>query len=137
MKQFTRDERVKLVFGIFFILFSLYLFLALISFLFTWKVDQSFGIFNLVLLKNDGGNNQYILYYQYCLMQVFKIFSTNSNYKLPLNRKLYIDSNWFGFNIVKRTNYSIQFGIMLLFICSPPSFKSDFLLHLTPCYEWL
>ena len=43
VKQFTRDERVKLVFGIFFILFSLYLLLALISFLFTWEVDQSFG----------------------------------------------------------------------------------------------
>ena len=37
-----RDERLKLTLGIFFILFSLYLYLAFISYFFTWKTDQSF-----------------------------------------------------------------------------------------------
>ncbi len=49
VKQFSRDERVKLIFGIFFVLFALYLLLAFVSFLFTWKVDQSLehtGIFS-------------------------------------------------------------------------------------------
>jgi len=39
---FLRDERFKLTLGIFFILFSLYLYLAFISYFFTWKTDQSF-----------------------------------------------------------------------------------------------
>ena len=42
VKRFTRDERVKLVIGICFILFALYLLLAFVSYLFTWQVDQSF-----------------------------------------------------------------------------------------------
>jgi S-DNA-T family DNA segregation ATPase FtsK/SpoIIIE len=40
--SFLRDERFKLTLGIFFILFSLYLYLAFISYFFTWKTDQSF-----------------------------------------------------------------------------------------------
>ena len=40
--KFFSDERLKSSLGIFFILFSLYLLLILISFLFTWKADQSF-----------------------------------------------------------------------------------------------
>jgi S-DNA-T family DNA segregation ATPase FtsK/SpoIIIE len=36
------DERFKLTLGIFFILFSLYLYLAFVSYFFTWKTDQSF-----------------------------------------------------------------------------------------------
>jgi len=41
-KSFLKDERFKLVCGTFLILLSLYLFLAMISYLFTWKADQSF-----------------------------------------------------------------------------------------------
>jgi S-DNA-T family DNA segregation ATPase FtsK/SpoIIIE len=40
--SFLRDERFKLTLGIFFVLFSLYLYLAFISYFFTWKTDQSF-----------------------------------------------------------------------------------------------
>lgn len=40
--RFFRDERIKLTFGVFFILFSLYLYLTFISYFFTWKTDQSF-----------------------------------------------------------------------------------------------
>lgn len=43
-----RDERFRLVLGTFLIILSLYLFLAMVSYLFTWKVDQSIewgGIF--------------------------------------------------------------------------------------------
>ncbi len=39
---FLSDERFKLTFGIFLILFSLYLYLTFISYFFTWKTDQSF-----------------------------------------------------------------------------------------------
>jgi S-DNA-T family DNA segregation ATPase FtsK/SpoIIIE len=39
---FLRDERFKMTLGIFFILFSLYLYLAFISYFITWKTDQSF-----------------------------------------------------------------------------------------------
>ena len=37
-----RDERLKTILGVFLILFSLYTFVIFISFLFTWKIDQSF-----------------------------------------------------------------------------------------------
>ena len=40
--RFLRDERFKLTLGIFFVLFSLYLYLAFTSYFFTWKTDQSF-----------------------------------------------------------------------------------------------
>ena len=40
--SFLRDERFKLTLGIFLVLFSLYLYLAFISYFFTWKTDQSF-----------------------------------------------------------------------------------------------
>ncbi|MFC2112308.1 DNA translocase FtsK 4TM domain-containing protein [Bacteroidota bacterium] len=39
---FLSDERFKLSFGIFFILFALYLYLTFISYFFTWKTDHSF-----------------------------------------------------------------------------------------------
>ncbi|UCG27027.1 MAG: DNA translocase FtsK 4TM domain-containing protein, partial [Bacteroidales bacterium] len=39
---FFRDDRTKLVFGLFLIVFALFLTLAFISYLFTWKIDQSF-----------------------------------------------------------------------------------------------
>jgi S-DNA-T family DNA segregation ATPase FtsK/SpoIIIE len=42
LRRFFTDERVKLSIGIFFILLALYTMLALISYLFTWKTDQSF-----------------------------------------------------------------------------------------------
>ncbi len=37
-----RDERIKMVLGSFIILFSFYMTLSFVSYLFTWKVDQSF-----------------------------------------------------------------------------------------------
>ncbi|MCB8995214.1 MAG: DNA translocase FtsK 4TM domain-containing protein [Bacteroidales bacterium] len=40
--QFFRDERVKVVIGSFFILLSLYIAIAFISYLFTWRADQDF-----------------------------------------------------------------------------------------------
>ena len=40
--EIIKDSRVKLLFGLFLIGFALFLFLAFISFLFTWKTDQSF-----------------------------------------------------------------------------------------------
>ena len=40
--SFLGDERFKLTLGIFLVLFSLYLYLALVSYFFTWKTDQSF-----------------------------------------------------------------------------------------------
>ena len=40
--RFLRDERFKLTLAIFFVLFSLYLYLAFTSYFFTWKTDQSF-----------------------------------------------------------------------------------------------
>lgn len=42
-KGFLRDERFKFIAGVFIFLFSLYLFIALVSFIFTWKADQSFS----------------------------------------------------------------------------------------------
>lgn len=42
-KGFHRDERIKFIAGVFIFLFSLYLLIALVSFVFTWKADQSFG----------------------------------------------------------------------------------------------
>lgn len=40
--RFFTDDRFKMVFGLFLIVFSLFLTLAFISYLFTWKIDQSF-----------------------------------------------------------------------------------------------
>jgi S-DNA-T family DNA segregation ATPase FtsK/SpoIIIE len=37
----TRGEKIKTILGIFLILFSLYCYIVFISFLFTWKIDQS------------------------------------------------------------------------------------------------
>jgi S-DNA-T family DNA segregation ATPase FtsK/SpoIIIE len=42
ISRFLHDERLRLALGVFFILLALYLLLALISYLFTWKTDQSF-----------------------------------------------------------------------------------------------
>ncbi len=52
IKRFINDERVKLATGIFFILFALYILMALISYLFTWQADQSFE-FQKVLSSQD------------------------------------------------------------------------------------
>ncbi|MDX9697935.1 MAG: DNA translocase FtsK [Bacteroidales bacterium] len=41
-KSFLSDNRVKIVFGIFIIFLSVFLTIAFISYLFTWKADQSF-----------------------------------------------------------------------------------------------
>ncbi len=59
---FLSDERFKLTFGIFFILFSLYLYLTFISYFFTWKTDQDkifewFRVFSgpELMVDNWGG----------------------------------------------------------------------------------
>ena len=59
-KRFYQDERYRLVAGSFLIVFSLYLLLSFISYLFTWKVDQSFNwsaVFSgpEVVVDNWGG----------------------------------------------------------------------------------
>ena len=41
LKSFLQDERFQKTSGLFLVLFSLYLFLAFTSYLFTWKNDQS------------------------------------------------------------------------------------------------
>ncbi len=56
----TRDERIKTILGVFLILFSLYSFIVFISFLFTWKTDQSFNWSDVfsgpdVTVENWGG----------------------------------------------------------------------------------
>jgi S-DNA-T family DNA segregation ATPase FtsK/SpoIIIE len=40
--NFFTDDRFKLVLGLFFIVFALFLTLAFVSYFFTWKIDQSF-----------------------------------------------------------------------------------------------
>ena len=40
-KNHLRDERIRLVLGVSIVLFSIFLFIAFFSFLFTWKQDQS------------------------------------------------------------------------------------------------
>ncbi len=59
-KKFFKDERVKLIFGVFLLLFSLYLFITLLSFIFTWHQDQSFEWQNVfsssgIRVSNWGG----------------------------------------------------------------------------------
>ncbi|HAB50566.1 MAG TPA: cell division protein FtsK [Ignavibacteriales bacterium] len=46
-KSFFSDERLKIIFGIFTIFLSAFLTLAFISYLFTWKADQSFEFLNV------------------------------------------------------------------------------------------
>lgn len=41
-KRFLKDERIRFTLGLFTILLSVYLTVAFVSYLFTWKVDQSF-----------------------------------------------------------------------------------------------
>ena len=60
MSVVTSDERIKTILGIFLILFSVYTFVAFISFLFTWKIDQSFNWSDVfsgpeVMVENWGG----------------------------------------------------------------------------------
>ncbi|MFC2115994.1 DNA translocase FtsK 4TM domain-containing protein [Bacteroidota bacterium] len=57
---FLSDERFKLTFGIFFLLFTLYLYLTFISYFFTWKTDQSFEWSRIfsgpeLMVENWGG----------------------------------------------------------------------------------
>ncbi|BDX38766.1 DNA translocase FtsK [Tenuifilaceae bacterium CYCD] len=59
-KSFFKDERVRFTIGLFTLLLSLYITIAFISYLFTWKVDQSFEWQNLfsgsdVKVKNWTG----------------------------------------------------------------------------------
>ena len=60
LKRFFSDERLKMTAGSFVILFSLYLYLTFVSYLFTWKVDQSFNWSSVfsgpeVVVDNWGG----------------------------------------------------------------------------------
>jgi S-DNA-T family DNA segregation ATPase FtsK/SpoIIIE len=57
---FLNDERLRLILGSFFILFALYLYLAFISYFFTWKTDQSFEWSRIfsgseLIVDNRGG----------------------------------------------------------------------------------
>ena len=57
---FFRDERVWFISGMFSCLFSIYLSIALVSFIFTWQADQSFEWQNVfsasdVSVENWGG----------------------------------------------------------------------------------
>ncbi len=72
--NFVRDERVRLVTALFFILFALYLLMALISYLFTWQVDQSFEFQKVfssqeIMVENWAGKTgaflAYTLIYQW------------------------------------------------------------------------
>ncbi|MGE0088616.1 MAG: DNA translocase FtsK 4TM domain-containing protein [Bacteroidales bacterium] len=46
-KSFLKDERVRFTIGLFALLLSIYILISFISYLFTWKVDQSFEWQNL------------------------------------------------------------------------------------------
>ncbi|HOZ15855.1 MAG TPA: DNA translocase FtsK 4TM domain-containing protein [Tenuifilaceae bacterium] len=46
-KSFFKDERVRFTIGLFTLLLSIYITIAFVSYLFTWKVDQSFEWQNL------------------------------------------------------------------------------------------
>lgn len=59
-KSIFKDERVKLIFGVFLLLFSIYLFITLLSYVFTWHQDQSFEWQNVfsssgIRVSNWGG----------------------------------------------------------------------------------
>ncbi|MFW5978835.1 MAG: DNA translocase FtsK 4TM domain-containing protein, partial [Bacteroidia bacterium] len=59
-KKITKDERYKLLIGIFIVFFALYLTIAFVSFFFTWKSDQSFEWGEVmsnanVVVENWGG----------------------------------------------------------------------------------
>lgn len=59
-KKVTKDERYKLLIGIFIVFFALYLTIAFVSFFFTWKSDQSFEWGQVmsnanVVVENWGG----------------------------------------------------------------------------------
>ncbi|MFP4047293.1 MAG: DNA translocase FtsK [Bacteroidales bacterium] len=59
-KKITKDERYKLLIGIFIVFFALYLTIAFVSFFFTWKSDQSFEWGQVmsnanVVVENWGG----------------------------------------------------------------------------------
>jgi len=60
LKILFSDERIRMTIGSFIILFSLYLYLTFVSYMFTWKVDQSFNwsaVFSgpEVVVDNWGG----------------------------------------------------------------------------------
>jgi S-DNA-T family DNA segregation ATPase FtsK/SpoIIIE len=56
-KSFFTDERIKFVFGILMTVFAVYLLIAFISYLFSWKADQSIDILSVtkVHAKNWSG----------------------------------------------------------------------------------
>ena len=54
-KEFVRNERLRKIIGLFFVLFSLFLLLSFISYLFSWKADDDLlngRVFNWDLLKD-------------------------------------------------------------------------------------
>jgi len=56
-KRMLQDERVRFTLGFFVLLFALYLTLAFVSFLFSWKVDQSFewqSVFSNATIRADN-----------------------------------------------------------------------------------
>lgn len=53
-KKMLKDERLKILMGIFFLSFAIYLLFAFISYLFTWKVDQSTLDISFINLFKDA-----------------------------------------------------------------------------------
>ncbi len=53
--RFFRDERFKVSLGLFFLVFSIILCVSFVSYLFTWKADQSILNMSLVELFTNGG----------------------------------------------------------------------------------
>ncbi len=65
-KSFLTDERIKFIFGILITGFAFYLLLACISYLFSWKADQSLPLKDVVsgpevVVKNWSGKSGYFL----------------------------------------------------------------------------
>ncbi len=65
-KSFFTDERIKFILGILITGFAFYLLLACISYLFSWKADQSLPLSNVVsgpevVVKNWSGKSGYFL----------------------------------------------------------------------------
>lgn len=69
--KFFTDDRFKLVLGLFFIVFALFLTLAFISYFFTWKIDQSFewsGIFSSSDIKVENWSGKTGAYFAFLFL---------------------------------------------------------------------
>lgn len=67
-KSIFKDERVQFTIGLFTVFLSIYLFISFVSYIFTWKIDQSIewsSLFGDVLVKNWTGTMGAILSVQF------------------------------------------------------------------------